>query len=136
MSDVAGAVDRLRFDAESGSLAALCADLGVDLLVLFGSALDDPSTAHDVDVAYGRRRGVAARPHLDVVNALAERYGDYVDVMSLDDAGSVARYEALHGIDVLVELTPGRYANAQMAAFGEYCDTQRFRDRVLEALTR
>ena len=136
MSDVPSAVDRLRLDAESGSLAALCADLGVDLLVLFGSALGDPSTAHDVDVAYGRRRGVAARPHLDVVNALAERYGDYVDVMSLDDAGSVARYEALHGIDVLVELTPGRYANAQMAAFGEYCDTQRFRDRVLEALTR
>ena len=90
----------------------------------------------DIDLAYGRLRGGPNASHLDVVNALGERYGDRVDVMSLDDAGSVARYEALHGVDVLVELTPGRYANAQMAAFGEYCDTQRFRDRALETLTR
>lgn len=136
MSELVGVVERLRADAASGALAELCSDLGIDLLVLFGSALDDPASARDVDLAYGRRRGAAARPHLDVVNALAERYGDHIDVMSLDDAGSVARYEALHGIDVLVELTAGRYANAQMAAFGEYCDTQRFRDRALEALAR
>lgn len=136
MSDLVGVVERLRADAASGALAELCSDLGIDLLVLFGSALADPATAHDVDLAYARRRGPAVRSHLDVVNALGERYGDTVDTLSLDDAGSVARYEALHGIDVLVELTPGRYANAQMAAFGEYCDTQRFRDRALEALTR
>ena len=59
-----------------------------------------------------------------------------------DLAGVVER----HDVDVVavplsqciddVELTPGRYANAQMAAFGEYCDTQRFRDRALETLTR
>ena len=136
MSDLAGVVERLRADEASGALAELCSDLGIDLLVLFGSAVDDPSTAGDIDLAYGWLRGGPNASHLDVVNALGERYGDRVDVMSLEDAGSVARYEALHGVDVLVELTPGRYANAQMTAFGEYCDTQRFRDRALEALTR
>ena len=136
MSDLTSVVERLRADEADGSLADLCVRLGVDLLVLFGSAVGDPSAAGDIDLAYGRLRGGPNASHLDVVNALGERYGDHVDVMSLDDAGSVARYEALHGVDVLVELTPGRYANAQMAAFGEYCDTQRFRDRALEVLTR
>ena len=134
MSGVESALARLRESEADGSLARLCESLGIDLLTLFGSAVRDPSTAGDVDVAYARERGREPVAHLDVVNALGERYGDAVDVMDLDAAGSVARYAALHGIELLVERTPGRYANAQMAAFGAYCDTQRFRDRVLEVL--
>ena len=57
MSDLAGVVERLRVDAADGSLADLCVRLGVDLLVLFGSAVDDPSAAGDIDLAYGRLRG-------------------------------------------------------------------------------
>lgn len=133
MDTVVQVVKRLRMDSESGALADLCDELGVDLMVLFGSAVQDPSTAGDVDVAYGRRHG-RTTDHLHVVNALGARYGDHLDVLDLDRAGSVARFEALHGVDLLVQLTPGRYANAQMAAFGAFCDTQRLRDRALEVL--
>ena len=67
MSDLAGVVERLRVDAADGSLADLCVRLGVDLLVLFGSAVDDPSAAGDIDLAYGRLRGGPNASHLDVV---------------------------------------------------------------------
>lgn len=84
MSGVEDAVTRLRTEGADGSLARLCEGLGIDLLTLFGSALRDPATAGDVDVAYGRRRDREPVSHLDVVNALGERYGDAVDVMDVD----------------------------------------------------
>ena len=136
MDRVGRALARLRADERDGSLDRTCEGLGIDLLVLFGSAVSDPATAGDVDVAYGRDRAREPADHLDVVNALGERYGDVLDVMDLDRAGSVARFAALHGVELLVERTPGRYANAQMAAFGAFCDTQRFRDRALEVLAQ
>ena len=135
MGTVVQVVKRLHDDARSGALAGLCDPLGIDLVVLFGSAVTDPSTAGDVDLAYGRRHG-AAVDHLDVVNAMGERYGDHLDVLDLDAAGSVARFAALHGVDVLLESTPARYANAQIRAHRDFCDTQRLRDAALEALAR
>ncbi len=69
-----------------------------------------------------------------VTNALGERFGDALDLMSLDRAGSVARYAALGGGEVLVELTQAKFANSQMAAWGEYVDTHRLRDAALEAM--
>lgn len=134
MNPVERAVARLGAEARSGALPEICADLGIDLLVLFGSAASDPATAGDVDIAYARCRRRPAVDHLDVVNALGERYGDALDVLDLDAAGSVARFEALHVVELLVELSPGRYATEQMSAFGAFCDTQRLRDRALEVL--
>lgn len=127
-------VTRLFHDVRSGALAAGCDDLDLDILVLFGSAVSDPAEARDVDLAYGRRRDRTPVGHLHVVDVLGVRYGDGIDVLDLDAAGPVARFEALHRGVVLVERTPGRYANAQMAAFGAFCDTQRLRDRALEVL--
>lgn len=127
--------DRLLADRSTGALAELCGRLGVDLLVLFGSVRRRPQTAGDVDVAYAFRHGYAG-DELAVVNALGEAYGDALDIMPLDRAGVVARYAALGEGEVLVELTPQKFANSQMAAFGEFCDTQRFRDADLEALRR
>lgn len=126
-------LDRLMADRESGRLAEQCAQLGVDLLVLFGSARRRPESAGDVDVAYSFRHGHPG-DDLAVFNALGAEYGDLVDIMPLDQAGVVARYAALGEGEVLVELTPEKFANSQMAAFGEYCDTQHFRDADLEAL--
>lgn len=131
----ADVAQRLIADRDSGRLAQLCAPLGVDLLVLFGSVRKRPATAGDVDVAYSFPRGYSGN-HLAVVNALGSEYGDVVDVMPLDRAGVVARYAALGEGEVLVELTPEKFATSQMAAFDEYCDTQHFRDADLEALTR
>lgn len=131
----AAIAQRLMADRDSGRLAQLCAPLGIDLLVLFGSVRKRPATAKDVDVAYSFRHGYPG-DHLAVVNTLGTEYGDLIDVMPLDRAGVVARYAALGEGEVLVELTPEKFAKTQMAAFGEYCDTQHFRDADLEALTR
>ncbi|MDO5628874.1 MAG: hypothetical protein Q4G43_11195 [Mobilicoccus sp.] len=133
MSAVEQALERLRADEAGGALGELAQRCGIDVLTVFGSARHDATTAGDLDLAYARMRGTDAS-HLDVVNALGERYGDIVDVLDLDRAGSVARYAGLHDIELLVQRTPGRYAELQMRAFRDYCDTQRLRDRVLEVL--
>lgn len=94
--DVGQAVVALRRDAASGALSTLCAELGIDLLVLFGSTLDDPVTAGDVDLAYSFESG---RPgdDLAVVVALGDRYGfDKLDCMPLERADSVALLAALY----------------------------------------
>lgn len=133
MASVPDTVRHLIADRNSGHLAALCDEIHVDLLVLFGSARNDVESAGDVDIAYSFRYGAEA-DDLAVVNRLGEAYGDAIDLMPLDRAGSVARYAALGAGEVLVELTPQKFALQQMAAFGQYCDTQRFRDAALKAL--
>lgn len=135
MTTVAATAERLREDARSGALDDLCRALGIDLLVLFGSARRTPHSAGDVDVAYAPAAGKDL-DHLEVVNALGERYGDHLDVMGLARAGTVARFEALARGDVLVERTPGIFARRQMAAMGEFYDEQWLRDLALEALAR
>lgn len=132
---VARTLEQVLADRENGRLAELCAGLDIDLLVLFGSSRRDPQRAGDIDVAYSFIHG-SRRPHLDVVNALGEQYGDYLDVLHLDRADPVARYAALGGGEVLVERTPEKFALSQIAAWGEYIDTQKFRDAELERLAR
>lgn len=133
MASVPQVLHQLRTDRGSGRLEQLCATLSIDLLVLFGSAVRDSDRAADVDIAYLPRHE-ARVDHLEVVNALQSTYGDLLDVMPLHRAGPVARFRALHGVEVLAELTPGTYATTQMAAFREYCDTQPLRDLALEVL--
>lgn len=134
--DVGEAVVALRRDAASGALSALCAELGIDLLVLFGSTLDDPVTAGDVDLAYSFETG---RPgdDLAVVAALGDRYGfDNLDCMPLERADSVALLAALYRGEVLVERTPAKFAEYQVKAYGLYRDNQHLRDVDLEVLAR
>lgn len=133
MSSVESTLRLLLADRDHQRLQALCRQHEVDLLVLFGSARRAPGTASDVDVAFSFRHGVDG-DELAFVNTLGARYGDALDVMALDRAGSLARYQALGGGEVLVETTEEKFASMQMAAFGEFVDTQRFRDRILERL--
>lgn len=135
MPSVPEVLHELRTDRGSGRLQRLCADLSIDLLVLFGSAVRHPDHAADVDLAYLPRHG-AQVDHLEVVNTLQGTYGDLLDIMPLHRAGPVARFRALHGVEVLVELVPDTYATRQMSAFREYCDTQPLRDLALKVLTR
>lgn len=133
--DVQGTLARLQADRDTGVLAALCDEFGVDLLVRFGSSVDRPESAGDVDLAYSFRHG-STPDDLGVVNALGERYGDALDLMPLDRAGAVAAYAALGLGEVLVELTPEKFATRQMSAFRDYADTQKFRDLQLELMAR
>lgn len=133
--DPVGTLAALTADRDSGRLAQLCAELDIDLLVLFGSARRYLQRAGDVDIAYQTAHG-AHRDHLEVVNAFGQRYGDHLDVMDLRRADPVARYAALGAGEVLVERTADTFALAQMAAWGEYIDTQKYRDAELVRLAR
>lgn len=114
-----------------GGLEEFCAAQGIDLLVVFGSAVSSPETARDVDLAYLSSR---AGDHLSVTNALLDRFGDGLDVMSLATAGPVAKWEALGGGRILVERVPDLFATRQMAAFGEVEDTREFRELALAVM--
>lgn len=127
-------LEALRADARTGELAAFCADLGIDLLVLFGGARVDAARAGDIDLAYAFDR-VAQGDDLAVVNALSERYpGDHLDLMPLDRADPVAALAALLEGEVLVERTPDAFAERQVLALGLFRDTQHLRDLALRAM--
>lgn len=121
----------LRERVADGSLASMCDRLGIDLLLLHGSAVDDPAAAGDIDLAYLPTPG-ADVDHLQVVEELARLVpGDHLDVMPLHRADPVATYAALGLGDPLVERRPDVFAEQQIRAFGEYRDTQKFRDMAL-----
>lgn len=136
MSSVPEVLAQVIADRDSGKLAQVCDELDVDLLVLFGSARTRPETAHDIDLAYSFRHGIDG-DDLNVVMALIELYGnELIDAMPLDRAGVVAKYAALGGGDVLVELTPQKFARSQIAAFGQFHDTHHFREEQLRSMLR
>lgn len=125
---------RLRAAAADGRLEAICREHGLELLVLFGSAVteEDPGDV-DLAVAWSRNH----EPNLlSVVVSFLETVGDSVDVMDLDRAGPVARQRALTGGELIVELTPHAFAERQMHAIREFIETAPFRRLDLELMAR
>ena len=140
MSTPTEIVARLRSEVEDGSLESFCLELGIDLLVLFGSARTDAHSAGDVDLAYSVdfSRPKEDRPNLlDVATACYVRYvdaGDTMDFMNLDLADVVARYEALQKCELLVDPSNSKYGNLQMMAAREYINTAYQREYALRSL--
>ena len=114
---------RLRAAAESGELEQLCQRHGISVLTVFGSALRDPQTARDLDVAALPEPGrVLDLPGLIV--DLTDLAGlQAVDVADLSRADPVLRERALVACVPLYESRPGAFAAAQGAAVGERVDT-------------
>lgn len=118
---VVEALAALRAAADDGRLDVLCASLGVRVLTVFGSALDDPVTAGDLDVAVSLEDGADV---LGVADALTGLVGsDLVDVLVLEGASPTARRNALSGVLALHESEEGLFARTQVAAVGEFLDT-------------
>lgn len=134
MTTPAQALERLRAAERSGELARLADELGLALVVVFGSAERGEPAARDLDVAVGARSGT----RLDlvaVVNALIDLTGfDRIDVMDLDRAGPVARQHALVPGDPLYEASEGGFVAAQLRASGERLSTEWMRRNSLERL--
>lgn len=129
---MSGAAELLARITSDPGLDEFCAVLGIELLVLFGSAAVDPGAAHDVDLAYV---APATASRLGIADAFAERFGDGVDLMPLRSAGPVARWEALGQGKILMERFPGLFAIEQMAAYGEWHDTREFRELALRVMS-
>lgn len=122
-------LEQLRSDS---GLEALCAQLGIDLLVVFGSAVREPEIANDIDLAYW---GDGSSSVVDVINEFTDRFGEQLDILELRRAGTIARFEALARGRILVERQPGLFADLQMAAFGEFEDTRELRRLALEMMS-
>ena len=130
------ALDRLRSAAASTELERVCQRLGIRLLVVFGSAIDEERLREpeDLDVAVLLTESTDL---VDVVNGLLDLVRcDALDVMDLGRAGVVARASALGVCEPLYEAEPGLFANRQMAALAERMDTAWLRRLDLELMAR
>lgn len=125
--------DRLESAGRSGELARLCRRFDVEILVLFGSAVEAHADPGDVDVAIGFTAH-APRDLLGVVDALGDLVpGDHLDVMDLDRAGPVAQRAAMAG-RVLYAAHPSVTTEREIRAFMAYEDTRWLRRLQTEAL--
>ena len=126
----------LREAATRGTLAALCDRQDLDLVVVFGSALDPDTDPLDLDVAVRFGPGSGAQDTLRLLNDLYELTGsERIDLMVLNRAAPLARERALTTGEPLFQRKPGDFANAQIAAIMERLDTDRFRAMDLELMT-
>jgi predicted nucleotidyltransferase len=122
--------------AADGRLAAVCERMGIDLVSVFGSVLDESNPEpSDLDVGVRFTNGNdpdvlgASREFVDLVES------DLVDLLVLNRASVVARSRALGpGARGLYERRTGDYARAQMAALSEEMETAWMRRRDLELL--
>lgn len=131
---IAAALERLTRAAEDGRLEVLCRRLDVVLLTVFGSAVRDAASAGDLDVAalFGRRAVMAP---LDLVNALVDITGtDAVDLLVLDDADPVARFNATSRGRPFYQDAPTRWGTTQMGYATMLFDTEHLRRAELEGL--
>jgi len=130
------ALDRLRSAAASGEFERICERLGIRLLVVFGSVIDEHRLREpgDLDVAVLLTEGTDL---VDVVNGLLDLVRcDALDVMDLGRAGVVARAAGLGVCEPLYEDEPGLFATRQMAALVERMDTAWLRRLDLELMAR
>lgn len=135
MITVSDALDRLRGAVRSGTLAQVCRNRRVDLLVMFGSALNrsDPG---DIDLAVAFEPG-GRSDLLGLIDDLAEIIpGDHLDVMNLDRASPVALHRALSSPEVLYSTSRSAFSERQIYAIVNYIDTAHLRDDLLESLAR
>jgi predicted nucleotidyltransferase len=134
-SQAHAALDLLTDSAASGALATLCQEFAVDLLVVFGSALEEEAAPRDLDVAvrfadYDPSRVI---DFLDRLGTLT-RFGG-IDLLVINSAGPVVREHALVNGSPLYEARSGAYANAQIAAVMERMETDWMRRLDLELLS-
>lgn len=120
----------------AGGLEPLCTQLGIQLLVLFGSAARASTDPRDVDVAVRFRKDTAADllGLLDALHALTGFEG--YDVLDLARAGPVARERALVGCRLLYQARAGLFARAQIGAIMQRLDTDEMRRVELALLAR
>ncbi len=125
---------RLNTAAADGELGDLCGKYRVDLLVLFGSALDSAEPG-DIDLAVAFESG-AGHDLLGFMDALAELVpGDHLDLMDLAHAGPVAQHRALTKCRVLFARTAASFYERQIFAINHFIETQPLRDALAHGET-
>ncbi|RJQ71897.1 nucleotidyltransferase domain-containing protein [Pseudonocardiaceae bacterium YIM PH 21723] len=104
------------------------------MITVFGSVVDRPETARDIDIAVAPQHG-SKLDVLAVLDELAALTGsDDVDLLDLGRAGAVAREQALVYAEPLYESVGGEYAREQIRATMERMDTAWMRKADLELM--
>ncbi|MGH3441649.1 MAG: hypothetical protein ACRDUY_06315 [Nitriliruptorales bacterium] len=128
------ALDHLRDLAGSGAVDAFCAQHGIGVLVAFGSAVGAVEEAHDLDLAVGWQPD-HGHDLVGLVNGLIDLLDcEAIDVLELDRADVVARYQALAHGEPLYESERGAFAEDLVTAAARRADTRWMRERSLEVL--
>ncbi len=126
---------RLQRAVDDGRIADLCHAHGVELMVLFGSAVTSSRAARDLDIAVRYSREDDRADVVALVNDLIELTDfERVDVMDVGRAGPVAAYEALGYGEVVYEGRMGLFATSQMTAIRQFIDTKPLRRLQLELM--
>ncbi|MGH3384336.1 MAG: nucleotidyltransferase domain-containing protein [Nocardioidaceae bacterium] len=134
--DIRKALKRLFGHAESGELATLCRRHGIDLVVVFGSVVQDGTAPADLDLAVRFGPG-AQHDLLTLLDDLYRMIGiEAVDLMVLNDAGPVARERAMVQGRLVYQSRSGIFATEQIAAIMERLDTDEMRRVELELMSR
>lgn len=141
MTTAVEAIEELRHAAADGRLAALCAERGVDLLGVFGSAVASlrpgghRAEPRDLDVAM-RFSEPNRSDLLGLIDDLTRLSGyERFDIVDLSTAPVPVRKAAMFGLG-LFEARTGEWARVQMHAFGEWRDTEWLRRLDLELMSR
>jgi predicted nucleotidyltransferase len=115
------------FEEIKASLAPLCDDKGLQLVVLFGSAATGRlHRQSDIDLAF-----LYDQPQdlLDLTNRTIRQLRlDNVDVVDLRSAGPLLKVSVARTGRLLYERTPGLYSSFISLAFRMYADAKKFRD--------
>lgn len=100
--------------AEDGRLTRLCEQIGLDLVVLFGSAAGDDDDPADLDIAVLSRNREALDRVRTTTAFIDLLHIDEVDLLDLARAGVMIRARALGDGVPLYETTDGLYAREQL----------------------
>lgn len=123
---------------QRADLERIADTFGLGLIMLFGSQAHGHVTPlSDVDLGVlpvaGRR--LSTREHLQLIVAFQALFGrDDVDVVLLDSAGPLLRYEAFTRGRALLERDVNLRSVAHMRALRDYEDTKHFRAVQFQAM--
>jgi predicted nucleotidyltransferase len=109
---------------ETEAVCRLMAGAGVELAVLFGSAAKGklrPDSDIDIGILLSPARALGFEDELALGAELERILGREVDLVRLDTASTVLRFEASHG-RCLYESRPGAFADFVARALVEYED--------------
>lgn len=118
------------FPVDRAALEAACRELGVELLVLFGSAAKGTATAEsDLDAAVVLKESEVTLPrYLDLFTRLDDLVGKgRLHLVFLQGASPLLRFQVAKTGHPFYEDPPGRFRRFQVSAFKAYQDTVKFR---------
>jgi uncharacterized protein len=109
---------------ESPAVARLLSQAGVEVAILFGSAASGrlrPDSDIDIGILPGPDRAVDFASELTLATELEQALGREVDLVRLDEASTLLRFEASQG-RCLLEARPGAFADFVARALLEHED--------------